>query len=191
MADEPTPPDTPAPDPPDPEPDPELDSLDERSRRLVERANAEAATRRRETRAAEQRAQALERELAEHRQAQESETERLVREAEQRGFEKAAPMVLEAELAIAAAGRMRYPQDAARLLPDSTRAELLAITERDARAKAATKAVDELLSARPEMGLDANGGATPPLVTQGARSGSAPKSTPQDPDEWLRQAGKR
>lgn len=168
----------------------ELDGLDERARRLVERANQEAATRRRETRAAEQRASTLERELAEYRQQQETEQEKAVREAEARGVASVAGRLLDAELTIAAAGRMRYPQDAGRLLTSSQRDELLAIENDDERAKRASELVDELLKARPEMALvDANGHR--PTVTQGARSGSVPSSTPSDPDAWLRSAGRR
>jgi hypothetical protein len=196
MADDPNP--TPSPDPqppPDPAPDPtapdpgDLEGLDERARRLVERANAEAAQRRRELREAQTRAQTAERELATYRQAQETETEKLIREAEQRGAASVAGRLLDAEVTIAAAGRMRYPQDAGRLLSEARRAELLAIEDSDERARAAEAAVAELLEARPEMSLETNGG-TRPLVTQGGRS-APPGSSPKTPDDWLREVGRR
>lgn len=168
----------------------ELSQLDDKSRALVERANAEAARFRRELRVATGAREAAETQLAEARKAQETETERLVREAEQRGFEKAAPRILEAELAIAAAGKLRDPSDAARLISDATRDELLAITDSAARRKRADEIVDELVEARPYMAVEqtttpANGDDRG-LVSQGGRSRSTARQT-VDPNQWIRE----
>lgn len=190
MADDPTPAPDPTPDDPtpDPEPDDALAGLDDRTRALVERANTEAATRRRELRSEKQKREGVERELAELRAAQESEQERLVREAEQRGFERAVPMLLEAEMAIAAAGRLRDPGDAARLIGEDVRTELLAMTDPTARRERAVQAVEELIEAKPYMAVDANGGSPPAtgdLVTQGGRSSQRPGES-SSPDAWIR-----
>ena len=176
-----------------PEPADDLASLDDRSRTLVERANAEAARYRRELRQATSRTSAIERELADARQASESETERLVREAEARGFERAAPMILEAEFAIAAAGRMRNPADAAALVPEDVRAEILGMSDPAARRRRAEEAVNEILEARPYMAVepDTANGSSGSLVTQGARSRQAPTKTPNDPNAWLRDEARK
>jgi len=176
----------------------DLAGLDDHARGLVERANREAARFRREARTSEERATAAEGELAQLRQTQESEQERLVREAEERGmqagFERAAPLLLDADFAIVASGRMREPADAARLISAETRAELLAMDDAEARRRRASEIVDELIEARPYMAVAANGdqqsgSGRAPLVTQGARSGK-PRGD-ADPDAWLRDRSKR
>ena len=186
---------------PEPKPEPELEQgeddavdplagLDEDARKLVVKANAEAAARRRELRAEREAREKAEQALAEHRRSQESETERLVREAEQRGYEKAAPLVLEADMALAASGRMRNPEDAGRLLAEHDREELLKMGDQGKRRERASALVAELLESRPYLALTEperdNG---PGLVRQGPRS-TEPGPTAQDADAWLRNLGR-
>jgi len=190
MPDEPTPdPNEPTPDPtPDPDPNPDddaaLEGLDDRTRALVERANSQAARFRREARTAQD-------ELANLRQQQESDQERVVREAEERGFARAAPMIVEAEMAIAAAGRMRDPSVAARLLTAEQRDELLQIADVGERRARCDDLVADLLEAHAYMAVEptVENGQGRTLVTQGGRS-RRPESTPSDPDAWLRGVGR-
>jgi hypothetical protein len=163
------------------------ETLSGEAKTLVERANEEAAARRRELRLAEDARRKAEKELAELRQQQESDTERLVREAEERGFAKAAPMVLEAELSIAASGRMREPADAFRLLNEQERADLLAITDGEARRQKAGELVESLLEARPYMALETER-RQESILTPGPRTPERPAA---DEDEWLRRARRR
>ena len=180
----------------DPEPaadDDELAGLSTEARAIVERANSEAATRRRELKTERDARVKAERELAELRKDQESELERQIREAEQRGFDKAAPILLEAELAIAAAGKMRDPRLAARLVPEQAREAILEAKDSDERAARAETAIEELLEAHPYMAAEQqNGPAASPrsLVTQGART-QKPGAGATTPDEWLRTRGGR
>jgi hypothetical protein len=173
--------------------DDELASLPENARQLVAFARSQAATRRRELRVEREARLNAEKELAEFRQASESDQERLIREAEQRGFERAAPLVLDAEMAIAAAGKMRDPRVASRLVSDALREELLAITDGNARAARAAEIVEELLEAHPYMAVDDRNGqqGTSALVTQGGRS-EQPGRGATNPDDWLRsRAGRK
>lgn len=168
-----------------------LAGLDPQARRLVDRANNQAATRRRELASVREQLDARDRELQELRQAHESEQEKAVREAEERGALQAtqtlAPRLLEADLAIAAAGRLRDPQDAAGLLPRETLDALLRVEETSERRKLADAAIADLLEAKPYLATDdANGSKGGGLVTQGGRSGGQPTGVVKSPDEWLR-----
>src|SRR5262245_37788369 len=186
MTETPTPAPT-EPAPPDPEPTPpdtddELSGLDDRARRLVDRANTEAARFRHEARRAEEQLQALQRE-------HETEQERVVREAEERGrqqgqaevekitadFERRlATMAIKAK----AADRFNDPDDAVLHLPLD---ELLAIENEKARTNAVDKALEDLLTAKPYLG---RGDGRRPLVTQGGRS-EQPNGRPRE-RSWLR-----
>jgi hypothetical protein len=166
----------------------DLEGLDDHARKLVERANSEAAARRRDARTAEDARAKLEAELAEFRQAQESEAERRDREAEQRGYDKAigelTPRLLESVLIGVAAGRLRDPTDAA-LIPARTRQELLELTDPDEQRRQAVKAIDQLVEAKPHLAAEPVNDRAGPLVTQGGRS-TQPSRVATDPDEWLR-----
>lgn len=182
-APDPTP--DPAPDP-TPDPDDDLAGLTPEARQIVERANAQAARYRRDARAAEKA-------LADERKKAETDRERELREAEERGFAKAAPAILEATLSVAAAGRLQQPSDAYRLLDEGEREELLKLDE-DGRRKRADELVGELLEARPYLAIDDGNGSSssgsPRLVTPGARTPDRPGRVPQDPDAWLRGLGR-
>lgn len=169
----------------------QLEALEPDARRLVERANSQAAARRREARAEREARERAEGELAEFRRSAESEQERVVREAEERGFARAAPIVLEAVFAVAAAGRMRDPEDAARLVDESVREELLTL-DAEGRRRRATEAIDELLEARPYLALngDESTSTRGTLVSHGARS-STRRQEGGTPDEWLRDEARR
>lgn len=164
------------------------EELSPEARRRVEEANAEAAARRHELKAMREELETLKRE-------RESDAERLTREAEERGAERAAgeyaPRLLEADLAIAAAGRLRDPQDAVGLIRASEREELLGLTDRDERRKRADAIISALLEAKPYLAADTDNGKGGGLVTQGARSGGAPGRSAKSPDDWLREEARR
>ena len=171
-----------------------LAGLDDRARRIVEAANSEAAARRHELTEARQALADRERQLTELRQQQESDQERLVREAEERGAtqreSELAPRILEADLAIAAAGRLRDPQDAVGLLSPAAREELLGIADTSARRSRAVTLIGELVEAKPYLGLEEKNDRQGPLVTQGGRS-RQPSRVEGTPDDWLRGKARR
>lgn len=166
--------------------DAELEGLDERAKALIERANSQAARFRREARSSTD-------ELERFRREQETEREKELREAEERGFAKAAPLIASAELAVAAAGKLRDPAVAVKLLTDAQRDSLLAATDETERRKRAGELVGELLEAHPYMAVENGNGdrREGSLVTQGARSGQRPEAGPTSPDAWLRDEARR
>jgi len=178
--------DTP-PGPPTPQPD-ELAGLDEHARRLVERANSEAAAFRHELREAKETArQAIER-LGAVERSHESEQDRAVREAEERGRSAAQAEIdelragYERQLAISAikaraAGRFADPDDAVRLLALD---ELLAEPDQQRRDQQVEKALTDLLEAKPYLARETRR----PLVTPGGRS-EPPNGRPRE-RSWLR-----
>lgn len=150
-------------------PDDELAGLDDNARRLVERANSEAAAMRHDLRESQA---ALERMQRDHETAQ----DRLIREAEDRGRQSAG---IDHERAIQeyerrlvtlavearAANRFNDPQDAILNLPIDD-----LVSERDERQRMVKidAALDGLLKAKPY--LERKSDRTAPLVTQGGRS---------------------
>ncbi|HKE75083.1 MAG TPA: hypothetical protein VKB57_15780 [Acidimicrobiales bacterium] len=186
MTETPTEPAPTEPAPPDPEPTPpdsddELSGLDDRARRLVDRANTEAARFRHEARRAEEQLQALQRE-------HETEQERLVREAEDRGRQEGQAEVERitadfqrqlATMAIKAKAADRF-NDAADAVLHLPLDELLAIDNEATRDQAVDKALADLLEAKPYLGR----GERRPLVTQGGRS-EQPNGRPRE-RSWLR-----
>ena len=115
-----------------------------------------------------------------------------MREAEERGFQRAAPMVLEAVLAVAAAGRMRDPEDAARLVDESVREELLTL-DSEGRRRRASEAIDALLEARPYLALNGDESTTSTrgtLVSHGARSTTRARGG-GTADDWLRDEARK
>jgi hypothetical protein len=188
MADGETPPETPPGDPPEtpPGPDtpPELANLDDHTRRYIERLTGEATTHRHARRNAEQ-------ELERIRREHETEQDRVVREAEERGRAAAqaehTDVVAGYERRLAterirgkAAGRFADADDAVRLL-DLDR--LLAETDERRREQAVDKALGELLEQKPYLATGRSG-APPPLITQGGRS-QPPDGRPRE-RSWLR-----
>jgi hypothetical protein len=180
-----------APETPDAPESGDLGDLDERSRGLVERANREAAERRRELRAAQAERDQARRELAEMRQASESESERLVREAEDRGRSAAAETyerrLAEADVVAVAAGRMRDPRDAVAYLDLS---ELVDVSDLEDRRRIIGDQLDRLLESKPYLALDDSNGTRGPLVSSGGRS-EPPASGAQTPDAWIRKHSRR
>jgi hypothetical protein len=178
------PPATPPSDEPpaEPPPDDELAGLSDDARRLVERANSDAARSRHDLR----RAQAeLERIQRDH----ESEQERAIREAEERGrtaeLEERAQIVagyerrLAIEVVRARAGvRFADPDDAVAMLDLDA---LLAEQDPARRAQKVDQALEKLLEEKPYLGKDGRGRG--PLVTQGGRSGEATRPRERS---WLR-----
>lgn len=171
----------------------DLADLDDRARALVERANNEAAARRRDLRAAEAARDRAIRERDEARQSAESDTERAVREAEQRGHDAAAQVyerrLVGADIIAAASGRLRDPHDAAAHIDLDP---IITETDADRRSRMITDELDRLLDAKPYLAAPQNGGAGGPLVTQGGRS-TAPgdRAATTNPDEWLRRQARR
>jgi hypothetical protein len=175
--------------------DEQLAQLDPQVREWIELANAEAAARRHDVVRANEKLSGREQELEELRKAHESEQERVVREAEERGKQAAAgeyaPRLLEADLAIAAAGRLRDPQDAVGLISSEARQELLELRDREARRKRADAVIEELLEAKPYLAAERSDDRGKGLVTQGARSSGWPSRSATNPDEWLRERSKK
>jgi len=192
---EPTP-DDPTPEPtPDPEPDTNELGLDERQSRAFEELRRENAKTRRDLRASQKTADELRSELERHRVETESETERTTREAVDSAIAETRSTyerrLLEATIARVAAGRLRDPEDAVRLLPVE---ELIAIEDESEQRKRLDDAIDELIEAKPYLvGADTpNGETTRRLVTQGGRSerpGTRREGT--DADSWLRSRARR
>lgn len=175
------PPETPPAAPPA-EPD-ELAGLSPEARRLVERANNEAGARRKELQEARQALEDLQR-------RHETEQQRAIREAEERGRsagrterddEVAGVRRESATFAIKAraADRFADPDDAVRLLPLD---ELLGEPDAAKRDAAVDRALDELLTAKPYLGREQR--PPQPLVSQGGRS-DAPNGRPRE-RSWLR-----
>lgn len=168
----------------------DLAALDDRSRALVERANAEAAARRREIRQLEQQLEQHTAELERHRRESETESERLVREAEQRGRDTASAeyerRLATSAVIAGAAGRLRDPADAAAHLD----VDAIAAAKPDDQPALITRLLDDLLTAKPYLALDATNGGSGALVSQGGRS-QPPGSSPGTPDAWLRQQAHR
>jgi hypothetical protein len=176
-----------------PPPANDLEGLDNRARELLDRANSEAATRRRETRAAERRAEEAERKLAEVEKSAMSDTEKAVAEAREEGYRAAMAEVgtreLRAYVREAAAGKLRDPADAVRLLD----LDALAEVKEDDRDAAIRDAIDHLIGSKPYLALDTNGARGPAsLITQGARSGATPDpgAAASSPDEWIRRSAR-
>lgn len=163
------PPEQPPDPPPDPPPDDdELAGLDDRARRLIDRANAESAGRRHER--DELRVQ-LERLQREH----ESDQERRDREAFDRGRQEGAAEVQKQldtvlstnqtlEISGWIADRVVDPDVVVGLLPLD---DLRAIEDPKRRRAAVDKALEELLKEKTYLARKAG---KPPLVTPGARS---------------------
>lgn len=162
----------------------DLEGLDEKTRARIERANAQAARFRREARAATD-------ELASFKKQSETETEKQLREAEERGFARAIPMLVDSEMAIAAAGKLRDPGVASSLVDQATREELAGMSDPADRRARCKELVDDLLEKYPYMAVGQDGnGKTDKLVTQGGRS-RAPAGSAQSPDAWLRDEARR
>lgn len=193
MADNDQPPDGTTPPegtPPELDDDAYIAGLDDRARRLVERANTEAARFRHDLRETQQARQAVEERLQTLEREHETEQERVVREAEERGrsegkaevdritadFERRlATMAIKAK----AADRFADADDAVRLLPLD---DLLAESDEQTRDRKVDKALADLLEQKPYLGRDSNG--RRPLVTQGGRS-DQPGGRPRE-RSWLR-----
>jgi hypothetical protein len=161
----------------------------------VEEARREAVKYRRDLRAAQAAHDETRKELEQLRAENESAQEKAVREAvaaaRAEEAQRWAHKLLEAEVAVRAAGKLADPGDAIRLLAVD---DLLSEEDEQARARKVDQALDDLLEAKPY--LAANGqtqqrqGAKD-LITQGARSTQAPKAE-GSPDDWFRRrAGKR
>ncbi len=164
--------------------------LDERARRLIERANTEAARFRHELRTSQEQAEQANARLTRLEREHESEQERVIREAEERGHASAQGEIDKlrasyerqlATLAIKAraADRFADPDDAIRLLPLD---ELLAEPDERTRDQRIDKALADLLEAKPYLARDQ--ARRPPLVTQGGRS-EQPNGRPRE-RSWLR-----
>ena len=191
MASKPEPkPDEPTPDEPkaDAEPKGEEALTPER----FEELRREAIKHRREARAAQTAADEVRAELERLRVERESDQERAVREAvEEARREEAAKWdrrLLEAEVAVRAAGKLADPSDAVHLLPVD---DLLAEPEPDARQRKIDEALSDLIEAKPYLAA-ANGPARPAtgLVTQGTRS-KPPVSGDASADDWIRSHSRR
>jgi len=172
------------PDPPSPSADP-MEGIGDKAKHLIENANAEAASFRSQLREAEERNKATEERLAKLEKEHESEQERAVREAQEKGREEAkaesdkAAADYERRIAMlriesAAAGSFADPHDAVSLLPLD---DLLSERDEASRDKKVEAALAKLLEEKPY--LAANGSASgkrPPLVTQGARGSGEGRS---------------
>jgi hypothetical protein len=175
-----TPPGTP---PPESSPtDDELAGLDERARRLIDRANAESAGRRHER-------DELRAELEKLQREHESVQERRDREAYERGqregvseIQKQLDDAHRANLTLQITGwiadKVIDPDVVIGLLPLDV---LRVIDDLGERRAAVDRAVDELLRDKAYL-AKAN---KPPLVTQGARSAGQPNGRPRE-RSWLR-----
>jgi hypothetical protein len=160
-----------------------------------EAVRREAVENRRRLRAAESAHDETRKELERLRAQNESENEKAVREAaaEARRDEagKWSRRLLEAQVAVAAAGRLNDPSDAVRLLPVE---ELLAEEDEAARDRAITKAIETLIESKPYLAAQVDGERggerRGELVTQGARSATRSK-TEKTADDWFRQRGRR
>jgi len=192
MADQPDTTPTTTVEPPAPEVDDDayVAGLDERARRLIERANTEAARFRHELRDSQQDAEQARERLTALEREHESEQERVVREAEERGHASAQGEIEQlrasyerqlATMAIkaTAADRFTDPDDAIRLLPLD---ELLAEPDEHKRDQRIEKALSDLLDAKPYLARDS--GRRAPLVSQGGRS-EQPNGRPRE-RSWLR-----
>lgn len=183
MTEPPAPPETPPESPPA---DDDLTGLDDRARRAVERANTEAAAFRHELMELRSAHEQLQRK-------HESEQERIVREAEQRGraaaqaehtetvqgYERA---LVTAAVEARAAGRFNDPADAVLNLSVD---DLVAETDPRKRTDRIDKALTDLLTAKPYLARTGNG-RPPVLVTQGPRSDER-TGRPRDRERsWLR-----
>ena len=196
---EPQPDPKPDPKPDDPKPDDPPDDLglDDRQSRAFEELRRENANRRRAERAAQTVNDELRAELERIRTDHESENEKIVREAvEVARAEVVASYeqrLLEAQIARQAAGKLRDPEDAVRLLPI---ADLVQIADEGERARRVDAAIAELLETKSYLALNGQT-ETPPsrtsLVTQGGRS-APPRDRREgtDADSWIRsRAGRR
>jgi flagellar biosynthesis/type III secretory pathway protein FliH len=182
----------PDPEPTPPEPDDELTDLDDRARRYVQTARSEAAAYRHERNELRQRAQTAEERLQALEREHESEQEKLVREAEERGRQEGqaevdkltadfqrqlATMAIKAK----AADRFNDANDAVAALREAgTLDDLLSEPDERKRDQAVDKALADLLEAKPYLGR----GERRPLVTQGGRS-EQPNGRPRE-RSWLR-----
>jgi hypothetical protein len=155
----------------------------------------EAVENRRRLRAAEAAHDDTRKELERLRAQNESENEKALREAadEARRDEagKWSRRLLEAQVAVAAAGRLNDPADAVRLLPVD---ELLGEADDDARERRISDAIDKLIEDKPYLAAQPDGERgrrDRELVTQGARSGAPGGGKSGSPDDWLRKRGRR
>ena len=172
MADEPqTPAETPqepADSPPPPGPEDELAGLDEHARRLVDRANAEAAGRRKRVGELGEQLTALQRKHEteqEKRDREISERERAAGRAE-RDEEVAALRreIVAEQIRAMAAGRFADPEDTVLYLDVD---QLVAVPEKQRRGQQIQRALEDLLERKPHLGTRQSSGV---VVSQGARS---------------------
>lgn len=166
------------------EPERPEDSISPEARALINAANSEAAARRKELRETQEKLEAMARQ-------NESDQERAVREAEERGAaskqqeierlqaEHARELVL-LSIRAKAAERFADPDDVVRLLGDTD--EIVSVEDERARAVRITQALDQLAESKPYL-LRQNG-ERPPLVSQGGRS-DAPGTRTRE-RSWLR-----
>ena len=163
--------------------DDELAGLDDHARRMVERANSQAAAFRHELRSAQQAYERLQRQ-------HESEQERAIREAEERGRQAAQAdtnrIVAEYERRLAtaairarAAGGFADPDDAVRMLDLD---QLLAERDERRREQQVDKALAALLEAKPYLARERERAGV--LISQGGRS-QPPDGRPRE-RSWLR-----
>jgi hypothetical protein len=172
--------------------------LNDDQARAFEELRRENANRRRSERAAQSVNDELREELERLRTQHESDSEKTVREAVDEARAEVASnyerRLLEAQVARQAAGTLRDPEDAVRLLPMD---ELLGIADERERAKRVDDALSELVESKPYLananGETASSGGRSTLVTQGGRSerpgGSRSEGT--SPDDWIRKRARR
>ena len=149
----------------------------------------EAIENRRKLRAAETAHDQTRKELEQLRSEHESGQEKAVREAVEQERERWQRLVVEAQVAAGAAGKLQDPADAVALVSVE---ELLAETDEEKRQQLLDKQLDELVERKPYLALNGTreqeGGRQ--LVTQGARS-RQPVSGDKNPDDWIRSRGRR
>jgi hypothetical protein len=139
-----------------------------------------------------------ERELETTREQSMSERERELAEARREEREKVASEFAErqarSDIRVAAAGRLRDPDDAILHLPADTLGELLVIEEERERLERAGRAVAELLEAKPYLAAEANENDRAPVLSAGVRTrresgGGGGES--EDGDKWFRRQARR